>query len=112
MKNVLRQQLREDAKNHPVTMGVLQITNIINGKQYIKGALNLEALVNKINFSLNIGQFTHPLLQKEWTEYGSEAFIFEFATVIHVDENPYINYRQEISKAEQALTAESTAELY
>lgn len=112
MKNTLRQQLREEAKNHPATMGVLLMTNTLSGKQYIKGALNLETLVNKLKFSLNIGQFSHPQLQKDWTEYGSEAFTFEFAAVIPLQENPYINYRQEISKAEEILISESTAELY
>lgn len=112
MKNALRQQLREEAKNHPVTMGVLLMTNTLSGKQYIKGALNLEALVNKIKFSLNIGQYSHPQLQKDWTEYGGEAFTFEFAAVIPLQENPYINYRQEVSKAEKTLISKLTTELY
>jgi len=112
MKNALRQQLREEAKNHQVTMGVLLMTNTLSGKQYIKGALNLEALVNKIKFSLNIGQYSHPQLQKDWTEYGAEAFTFEFAAVIPLQENPYINYRQEVSKAEKTLISKLTTELY
>lgn len=100
MKNTIKQQLREKAKNHPVTMGVLSIKNTINGKQFIQGSLNVEALENKIKFSLNIGQYAHRQLQSDWNEYGENAFIFECIAVVEPQNNPYINYRQEVLKAE------------
>jgi hypothetical protein len=68
MKNALKQQLREKAKSHTITMGVLSLKNITNGKQYIQSSLNLEALVNKMKFMLNGGLFTNVQLQKDWAE--------------------------------------------
>jgi hypothetical protein len=112
MKNAIKQQLREKAKNHVVTMGVLAVKNNRTGKQYIKGALNLEALVNKIKFSLNSGLFNGVQLQQDWNEYGSENFSFEFISIIPTQENTYINYRQEIVKAERALLSEADGEVY
>lgn len=112
MKNALKQQLREKAKNHKITMGVLSVKNN-NGKEYVQGALNLEALVNKMRFLLNGGLFTNNAqLQKDWTAYGSDAFSFEFVTIIPDQDNPYINYRQEIQKAEQAYISGTDAEFY
>ena len=112
MKNATKKQLREKAKDHKTTMGVLAVTNTTNGQQYIQGSLHLEALVNKMKFLLNGGMFTNPQLQREWTELGSEAFIFEFVTIVPDQNNEYINYRKEIQKAEQAYISGSDAQLY
>ncbi|GEJ45624.1 MULTISPECIES: GIY-YIG nuclease family protein [unclassified Chryseobacterium] len=112
MKNAIKKQLREKAKDHITTMGVLAVTNTLNGKQYIQGSLNLEALVNRMKFLLNGGMFTHPQLQKEWNESGGDAFIFEFVTIVPDQNNEYINYRQEIQKAEQAYISENNIQLY
>lgn len=112
MKNAIKQQLREKAKNQIITMGVLSVKNNRTGKQYVKGALNLEALVNKMKFVLNSGLFANTQLQKDWNEYGSDNFTFEFIVTIPYQENKYINYRQEILKAEQAAISEINGEIY
>lgn len=112
MKNALKQQLREKAKSHTITMGVLSVKNTRNGKQYIQSSLNLEALVNRVKFVLNSGIFNNAGLQKDWTEYGSESFTFEFVTIVPNEETPYINYRKEIQKAEKAYISEVSTELY
>ena len=112
MKNIIKKQLREKAKDHQTTMGVLAVTNTLNGKQFIQASLNMEALVNRMKFLLNGGSFTHAQLQKDWTESGSEVFTFEFAMIVPDQNNEYINYRQEIQKAEQKVVSESNVELY
>ncbi|UHO37603.1 GIY-YIG nuclease family protein [Chryseobacterium capnotolerans] len=112
MKNDIKQQLREKAKNHTITMGVLSVKNNRNGKQYVKGALNLEALVNKLKFLLLGNMFNNIQLQQDWNEYGSECFSFEFIAIIPVQENKYINYRQEIVKAERAAVTKIDGEMY
>lgn len=68
MKNALKQELREKAKAHKITMGVLSIRNNTTEKQYVQSSLNMEALVNKIKFLLNGRLFTNPQLQSDWTE--------------------------------------------
>ncbi|WEK69536.1 MAG: GIY-YIG nuclease family protein [Candidatus Chryseobacterium colombiense] len=112
MKNTIKQQLRERAKDHKITMGIISVKNTVTGKQFIQGSLNLEALVNKIKFQLNSGQFTNSELQKDWKEFGNDVFTFEFIHIIDNHENSYINYRQEISKAEQILISEIKTALY
>ncbi|MBV8326346.1 GIY-YIG nuclease family protein [Chryseobacterium sp.] len=112
MKNTLKKELREKAKNHKITMGVIAVTNTINGRRYIQGSLNLEALVNKMKFLLNGGQFNNSQLQKDWTEQGSDSFTFEFVVIIPSQENQYINERQEIKKAEQTFISEINNDLY
>ncbi|GEM_PF-206404 len=112
MKNTLKKQLREKAKDYKTTMGVLSVINTLNGKQYVQSSLHLEALVNKMKFLLNCGMFEHQQLQKDWNELGSDGFIFEFAVTVPDQNNEYINYRQEIKKAEQFFLSESNRVLY
>lgn len=112
MKNTIKQQLREKAKDHKITMGVLSVKNTETEKQLIQGSLNLEALVNKIKFQLNGGQSANSELQKDWKEFGNDVFTFEFIHIIEAQENSYINYRQEISKAEKMLISEIKTALY
>ncbi|MDH6254122.1 hypothetical protein M2347_003849 [Chryseobacterium sp. H1D6B] len=114
MKNSIKQQLREKAKSHTITMGVLAVKNTTSGKLFIQGSVNLEALANKIKFSLKSGQFSNIQLQNDWNNWKEESFIFEFITVIELQENSYINYRQEVSKAEKTAIEEYGArtELY
>jgi hypothetical protein len=114
MKNAIKQELKEKAKKHPVTMGVLAIKNNITRKYFIQGSLNVEALENKIRFSLNTGQYNHKQLQADWKEYGESAFKFECISVVEPQNNPYINYRQEVAKAEKTCieNSEFTTDLY
>ena len=111
MKNAIKQQLREKAKNHVITMGVLAVKNNRTGQQYIKGALNLEALINKMKFSLNSGLFNGQL-QQDWNEYGSDNFSFDFINIIPTQDNKYVNYRHEILKAERAVLSKIDSEIY
>jgi len=112
MKNALKQELREKAKSHTITMGILSVKNKTTGKQYIQGSVNLEALVNKMKFLLNGNLFANTQLQEDWSQQGSESFTFEFVSVIAPQDNTYINYRQEIKKAEAAFISETGGEFY
>lgn len=112
MKNALKKQLRAKAKDHQITMGVLAVTNQLNGKQYVQASLHMEALVNKMKFLLNGGMFTNLQLQKEWTELGSDSFDFEFALIVPDQNNEFINYRKEVQKAEQSYISGLNTELY
>lgn len=88
MKNAIKQQLKEKAKDYPVTMGVLAVKNSITGKQFIQGSLNIEALQNKIKFSLHIGQYPQRQLQADWKEYGENAFVFKCISIVEPQNNP------------------------
>ena len=112
MKNALKKQLRERAKDHTTTMGVLCCYQHFKREKIRSGFFKLEALVNKMKFLLNGGMFTNPQLQKEWTESGSDSFTFEFAVVVPDQNNEFINYRKEVQKAEQSYISGLITELY
>ena len=61
----------------PKRMGVYQIRNIVNEKVLVGGTLNLDAIFNRHEFQLRMGKHPNVSLQKEWNQFGEDAFVFE-----------------------------------
>jgi hypothetical protein len=72
-----RKVLQEQYKEIKTYMGIIQIMNQINGKRYIATCSNLKNRWMTIKWQLDIGRFMNLELQKEWNEYGFEAFTYE-----------------------------------
>lgn len=72
-----RKELLEEYKQIKIFMGVIQITNKINGKIYVDSYPNLQNKWGAIQTQLNMGMFVNAQLQQDWREYGPEAFTFE-----------------------------------
>lgn len=41
---------------------------------YIEGTVNAGALINRIKFTLNSGQFDNKELHRDWDEMGEDSF--------------------------------------
>lgn len=72
-----RKELLEDFKQIKTYMGVIQITNKINGKIYVDSYPNLKNKWSTIQAQLDMGMFVNAQLQKDWKEYGPDAFEYE-----------------------------------
>lgn len=72
-----RKELLEEYKQIKTYMGVIRITNKVNGKIYVDSYPNLKNKWMTIQGQLNMGRFANLELQKDWKELGSEAFAFE-----------------------------------
>jgi group I intron endonuclease len=81
--------------------GVFQVKNTANGKVLLGSSLNLEGPLNSHKFMLTIGQHRNKALQKEWNEYGPEAFVFEILEVVKVKDDPSFNLSDELTLLEQ-----------
>ncbi len=72
-----RKELLEEFKQIKTYMGVIQITNKINGKIYVDSYPNLKNKWMTIKMQLDMGRFANFELQKDWKELGAEAFVYE-----------------------------------
>jgi len=61
-------------KAHP--MGVYQLRNKENGKMLVGSSINLDAIWNRLEFELKQKSSRNKQLQKDWKEFGEEAFEF------------------------------------
>jgi len=72
-----RKELIEAYKQIKTYMGVVQITNTVNGKIYIDSYPNLKNKWLTLQMQLEMGRFANAQLQKDWKEFGSSAFTYE-----------------------------------
>ena len=66
--------------------GIYQIKNIKNQKVLILSTPNFKTINGK-QFQLEMGGFMNKDLQKEWNEYGKDAFVFEVLEVLEKKED-------------------------
>ncbi|MCD9021848.1 GIY-YIG nuclease family protein [Cohnella silvisoli] len=96
-----RAKLIQQFKEIPIEAGVYQIRNTVNGKVFIDSTLNLRSL-NGRSGTLQAGTHSSRALQKEWNEYGSQAFVMEVLEVLKPSDNPFVVQKDELKKLEKS----------
>ncbi|MBE9918140.1 GIY-YIG nuclease family protein [Paenibacillus donghaensis] len=94
-----RKELLEEFKQMKTYMGIIQIKNKVNGKIYVGGYPNLKNKWVTIQSQLGMGRFANLQLQKEWKEFGAEAFTYEVLEQKKTDD--IIDIRWEVKQMEK-----------
>jgi len=92
-----RARLVAQYKEIPIEAGVYQIRNTVNGKLFVDTTRNLKSLNGRTS-SLSSGTYPNKALQREWTEYGADAFALEVLEVLEPDDNPFVDVKDELKK--------------
>lgn len=71
-----RRELQEQYKELKTYMGIFQIKNNVNGKIFIDSTRNLKNQWLTIKWQLEAGRHANSQLQKDWKEFGAEAFTY------------------------------------
>jgi len=69
-------------------MGAYQIRNAVNGKLLVGVSVDLPSILNRHKSELRLGGHRNPELQKDWAEFGPEAFEFEILDTLTPPEQP------------------------
>jgi hypothetical protein len=77
-----RSALKRQYKEAERQAGVFQVKNTANGRVLLGSSLNLHGPLNKHRFMLKHGAHSSARLQKDWQEYGPEAFVFEILAIV------------------------------
>jgi hypothetical protein len=88
-------------KDHQRPAGIFQIKNTVNGKVLLGSSLNLEGPLNGHKFMLTIGSHRNETLQKEWKEFGPDAFVFQILEEVKRREDPNFNLLDELTLLEE-----------
>jgi hypothetical protein len=63
--------------------GVIQVRNLKNGKRWVRGTVDVDALMTRIRFQLITGVEAFAKgLQDDWKTYGEESFVFEVLDLV------------------------------
>lgn len=90
--------LKDQYKARKSKIGVFQIKNTINGKIYVDGSLDLDAIWNRNKMELKFGSHRNEILQQEWRAFGEENFMFEILAEIEQKEGVEMNYAYELKQ--------------
>ncbi len=101
-----KKELKEDYLNKTFPMGVFQIRNKTNGKVFIEGSINLDAIWNRHRTQLKWGGHPNAGLQKDWNAMGEDNFVFEILETIEPGDDPGIDYAREIKTLETMMIEE------
>ena len=96
-----KQDIKREYKERERPAGVFQVKNTVNGKVLLGSSLNLEGPLNSHKFMLTIGKHDNEALQKDWNQYGPDAFVFEILDVVKVANDPHFNLSDELTLLEQ-----------
>lgn len=95
-----KKELKQQYKEIKIEAGVFKIKNTRNDKIFIGSTRNLKTL-NGTRFSLENGAFTNKMLQKEWSEFGKDAFEMAVLEILKEKDDPYYNEKEELEKLEE-----------
>ena len=101
-----KKELKNIYKEMKFKMGVFQIRNTVNGKIYVEGSTDLDAIWNRHKFQLKMDSHPNVDLQKDWRDFGEEKFSYEILSEIKQDDTKTIDYRREIMQLEKMFIEE------
>jgi hypothetical protein len=72
-----RKKLKKNYQQLNVAMGVFLIRNVVADKVFVASGLNLHGIINRHRFQLIAGVHPSKTLQADWSQLGSQNFVFE-----------------------------------
>jgi len=99
-----RKAIIREYKSTPRPMGVYQIKNRVNGKVLIGSSKNLPGILNRFRSELKLGSCRNIALQKEWKQFGSDAFEFKELEVLKPLDDPADDPSEDLKILEELWT--------
>lgn len=96
-----KKELKQQFKEMSVEAGIYQIKNTVNNKILIGSTKNFKTL-NGIKFSLETNGYTpNKELQKEWNQFGKDAFVIDIVEKLKKHDDPYFNEKNALAELEE-----------
>ena len=96
-----RKDLIRQYKETPRPMGVYRVRNKVTGKTLIGTSVNVPAILNRHLSGLRLGGHENRELQKDWNEFGSDAFEFETLDLLKPSTEPGYNPSRDLRELEE-----------
>jgi hypothetical protein len=93
-KRLLKQQYLDT----PVRAGVYAIRNLVNGRVFVAGSMNIEGALNCHRFELRQGSHRNALLRQDWLQHGEASFRFDTLDTVRARDEPSFNLARELGE--------------
>ena len=77
MSNDKKKETLAQYKEREVIGGVYIVRNTMKNMLLLDSAPDIQSIKNRFEFAQKTGSCVNPKLQKDWSEYGSGAFVLE-----------------------------------
>jgi hypothetical protein len=81
-----RKALVREYKESRRPVGIFRVRNRLNDKSFVGKSVDLPSMLNRQQAQLQMGGHMNKALQKDWNEFGAEAFEFEVLDTLTVPE--------------------------
>jgi hypothetical protein len=95
-----KKELKQLYKEMKTEAGVYQIRNTINQKILVVATPNLKT-INGRKIGMETGGHINKLLEKELSEFGIDAFVFEILEVLETKEDGFFDIKDALKKLEK-----------
>ena len=95
-----KKDLIREYKETPRKMGVFQVRNLKNEKIFVASSLNLDGMLNRQRFQLELNGHPNKSLQQDWNETGAENFVFEILEELPPRESSAYDYKEDLEVLE------------
>lgn len=92
---------KREYKERPLQAGIFTITNLSTGKTYLGSSLNMHGPLNKHRLMLVTGGHINAALQKDWNEFGEQAFRFQVEELVKVTDDPDFDRKDALAALER-----------
>lgn len=82
-----KRELTQQYKQMKPPMGTFIIRSNVNNKCYVQATKDLRGVINGTKARLNAGMHPYLELQKEWNEFGPDAFTIEILENLEYEED-------------------------
>jgi hypothetical protein len=96
-----KKALTREYKEAGRPMGVYQIRNTVNGRLLVGVSVDLPSMLNRHRAELRMGGHRNRELQKDWAEFGPEAFEFEVLDTLTPPERPGYDPKADLRALEE-----------
>jgi hypothetical protein len=93
-----RRALARKYKESVRPAGVFVIRNMLDGRVYVAGNLDVEGAMNRARFELNLRSHRNKALLRDWVAHGAAHFSFEVIDRVKERDDPAFDRADELEK--------------
>ncbi len=99
-------ELKNEYKQLKPEAGILQISNLVNGKYLIEESENISAKINRHRTELRFGSHRNKALQADWNEQGEDQFTFSTLELLEIKDDELLDIKQELKTLKAMVLAD------
>jgi hypothetical protein len=96
-KKKLKRNYQQDRR----PMGIFQVRNMVSERVFVAAGVDLQGIINRHRFDLEMGSHHNKELQTDWNDLGSASFAFEILDQMQPRDDPDYDSRKDLASLKE-----------